>query len=79
MSVRITSDEEVVALYDNVSGFAFGEVFDSTEEATSFLEWCETHVNTDLRKLTNEQLIQARAEWTAYILEHPEGEEDGNK
>ena len=40
MGVRIT-DLETVALYDSVSGFAFGPTFPSEEAAMDFLEYTE--------------------------------------
>jgi hypothetical protein len=39
MGVRITEDEQKVALFDSVSGLAFGPVFDSSNDATYFLTW----------------------------------------
>jgi hypothetical protein len=41
MAVRLTSTENVVALYDSTTGLAFGPIFDSDEDAIEFLEWLE--------------------------------------
>jgi hypothetical protein len=41
MSVRITADENKVALFDSVSGFAFGPTFDDRDEADSYLYFIE--------------------------------------
>lgn len=40
MSVRI-SDAEHVALYDSVTGTAFGPTFMSESDAADFLDWLE--------------------------------------
>ena len=48
MGVRITGAEGKTALYDSVSGFAFGLVFDNNEEADDFLEFAK---NTEFSRL----------------------------
>lgn len=39
MGVRLTSEENVTALYDSVTGWAFGTVFATPELAEDFLIW----------------------------------------
>lgn len=39
MGIRITSQEKVAALFDSVSGFAFGPTFEDEFEAQDFLDW----------------------------------------
>jgi hypothetical protein len=41
MGTRITGIEDKVALYDSVTGTAFGPVFDDSYEAEDFLAWLE--------------------------------------
>ena len=69
MSTRIAWDmiDNVACLYDSVSGVAFGEVFDSDEayeDAERFRKWLEP---TDARKLTPQELSQARARYFAGV------------
>lgn len=49
MGTRLTSDpgEHVVAMFDSVTGWAFGRVFSSAEQAEDFLRWLETADLTD--------------------------------
>ena len=58
MGVRLTSQEEVVALYDSVTGRAFGEVFDNEDDAEAFLEWLQPY---DARQI--DDLDKRRTEW----------------
>lgn len=63
MGVRTTSSEKVVALFDSVSGWAFGPVFHSEDEAEDFLEF--TSNSPDLRTLTDAQLEELYKRWYA--------------
>ena len=47
MGVRITTSEKVSALFDSVSGWAFGPTFETEDEAESFLNF--TASGDDLR------------------------------
>ena len=51
----MTADGSKVAMYDSVSGFAFGPTFDTEGDAESFLEWCphdaRTYSETQLKAL----------------------------
>jgi hypothetical protein len=63
MSVRIT-DPQNVALYDSVTGLAFGETFSSADEAEDFLQHYASRLDaSDLRSLTPLQLAHVRLEW----------------
>jgi hypothetical protein len=61
MSVRITSQENVAALFDSVTGWTVGPAFDNEEDAESFLDF--TRDGPDLRTLTHAQLEGLLAEW----------------
>lgn len=65
MGVRITTAERKVALYDSVTGKAFGPVFDSEEEADSFLNWLDLQGYGDARSLTAATLDEEYAAWSA--------------
>ena len=77
MGVR-TTDRAAVAMYDSVTGQAFGPVFDSTSDADDFLEWLTERMNThidfplgddrilytdDTRKYTHVQLMEVYLLW----------------
>lgn len=51
MGVRITKDEGVVAIFDSVSGFAFGPTFADEYEAESFLAWLVQNDGRDARSI----------------------------
>lgn len=56
MGIRIT-DSDHVAIYDSVSDWAFGPVFDSEESAQKFLNWTvENCYGADLRSMTPSEL-----------------------
>ena len=57
MSVRILHDEQegFAALYDSVSETAFGPLFENSDQAQAFLDWCEV----DTRRFDDHQLRQA--------------------
>ena len=60
MGVRIT-DLETVALYDSVSGFAFGPTFPSEEAADDFLTYNDDAPDP---RLWDDQTLQAHyAQW----------------
>jgi hypothetical protein len=42
MGLRFISDGETTAMYDSVTGWAFGPTFSTVDEAERFLAWCET-------------------------------------
>ena len=56
MGVRITKDEGKVALFDSVSGFAFGPVFDDEFEAEAFLAYCRNHDLPDPRAMSDRDI-----------------------
>jgi len=51
MSIRITSDDHKVAMYDSVTGLAFGPVFDSATEASGFVDYVNEKYEEDARKI----------------------------
>ena len=63
MSVRLTSRQNKVALFDSVTDTAFGPVFDSDEEADSFLDWIEEHDGRDARLLSPAELEAMNLDW----------------
>ena len=63
MGIRITGREGVSALYDSVSGFAFGIVFDSDEDVESFLEFSKREEPRDLRILKDSELESLYSKW----------------
>lgn len=64
MSIRLTSQESRVALYDSVTGYAFGPTFADEDEASSFLDWLERY-HADPRALRISELENAYARWYA--------------
>lgn len=57
MSVRLTSGENKVALFDSTSGFAFGPVFDDETEAEAFLDFAERNLEGDIRGASDADLL----------------------
>jgi len=58
MGIRTTDSDPVTALYDSVSGFAFGPTFEDSEHAEAFLAWYAAWPysnDRDLRTLNDEQ------------------------
>jgi hypothetical protein len=64
MGIRTTESDPRVALYDSVSGFAFGPTFDTGEEAERFLRWYRNSYLDDLRTLTHKELAMYFIEWS---------------
>ena len=60
MSVR-TTDSDHVAMYDSVTGRAFGPIFESEENLDEFIDWLED----DLRNLSPKNLD---AQYEAWLL-----------
>ena len=60
MGVRVT-DAKHVALYDSVSGIAFGPTFDSDLDAEAFLDWLADNEVGDARALSETVLNAAAA------------------
>lgn len=63
MAVNITGIEEV-ALYDSVTGIAFGEVFQGIESAQAFLTWLAKNDGRDVRVIPAIELTALRDKWT---------------
>lgn len=72
MGLRFTTRESKVALFDSVTDWAFGPVFNTEDAAERFLLWAENHgvPDGDVRSLTNSRLY---ALWESYceVTEHP--------
>ena len=74
MGVRllIDRDESRAALYDSVSGFAFGPTFESPEQAEDFLEYVAGEDGRDPRVLPSPLLEELHAAWhRAWELAQP--------
>lgn len=52
MGIRLSSVHNKVAIFDSVSGFAFGPVFDTDQEADDFVAFAERRLDKDLRTAT---------------------------
>ena len=75
MGLRFTSTEDVVALYDSVSDWAFGPIFYTEEAAEAFLKFAGDEGvpgNGDVRALDTAALV---ALWDKYCEqnEHARG------
>lgn len=68
MGIR-TTDPDHVALYDSVSGCAFGETFESDRHANHFLQWCDVIRPGDDPRAWSAETFTARHEvwWEAYV------------
>lgn len=66
MGVRDTSTERKVAMFDSVTGFAFGPVFDTEADLEEFMEWWDETSNRDLRDLSDAELEEALAKWDQF-------------
>lgn len=62
MGVRIT-DSEAVALYDSVTGYAFGPTFPSEEAAQDFLQFTEEY--PDPRTWSDQTMDLHFRDWVA--------------
>jgi hypothetical protein len=61
LGTRITTDEGVAAIYDSVTGLPIPTpVFDSSDEAQEFLDFCEDCRFKDPRSMDYDQLQNAR-------------------
>ena len=66
MSTRI-SDNETIFIYDSVTGLPImTESFDTPEQASAFLNWCEQESSQDIRTLTENQLEKYRAKFEGW-------------
>lgn len=62
MGVRITTDEDKAALFDSVTGFAFGPTFDNSDDAQEFLAYLQSF-GEDGRELTPVALASRYDAW----------------
>lgn len=63
MSVRVTAVEGKVALYDSVTGLAFGPVLDDDDEASAFIDHLELIGERDPRVIPAGELAELLDEW----------------
>ena len=63
MGVRTTASENVVAILDSVTGWAFGPTFATVQEADDFLAWSAEQGLPDLRNLRDSLIEQAYRQW----------------
>ena len=63
MGVRTTWDESRVAIYDSVSGFAFGPTFADADDAVSYLDYLNDVTDLDPREQTDRQLEGFLSGW----------------
>jgi len=63
VSVRLTSQEGTVALFDSTRDWAFGPVFKSTDQAEDFLRYLARHGYHDARDIAPNDLIELHNEW----------------
>ena len=67
MGLRLTSAEGVTAMFDSVTGWAFGPVFEHEEDAEAFMGWARTQCQIeDLRSLSSADLFRL---WEEYNRE----------
>lgn len=62
MGVHLTDDTHV-AMFDSVTGFAFGPTFDNEEDALDFIEFLHDRGFTEPRGLTDPDLEAEHLEW----------------
>ena len=65
MGVRITEDGRPAAIYDSVTGLAFGPTFTDEDEADDFLNWWGFKRNEDVRTVPMNDLVEAVAKFRA--------------
>ena len=70
MGLRLSTDEDKVCLFDSVTDWAFGPVFNTETAADRFLEWASEQGTPDVRALLN---VDLSALWDRYCAEteHP--------
>jgi len=65
MSVRLSTEENKTALFDSATGWAFGPVFDTQEEAEAFLAHLTSIGERDARHIPVGELVELALEWEA--------------
>lgn len=75
MGVRILGADngDGACLYDSVTMWAFGPIFEDADQAKAFLDWLPPSV--DARMFSDKELEQKHADFLQH-LEDKEGEED---
>ncbi len=63
MSARVTEPTGPYAIYDSVTGIAFGRTFDSHEDAENFVKWAAETSGEDVRSLPPGELARLRLRW----------------
>lgn len=67
MGCRVTTTEKKSAMFDSVTGTAFGPVFVSEEECEDFIQWCLEKWD-DPRSVNLGQLERIHSDW--YVQSH---------
>lgn len=65
MSVRLTTEENKVALYDSATGWAFGPTFETQDDAEAFLAHLADMGERDPRVIPIGELVELALEWEA--------------
>lgn len=63
VSIRISSDEDKVTLFDSVTGMAFGPVFDNADEASEYVDYVADRTGKDPREFNPNTLQQYKADF----------------
>lgn len=64
MGLRLTTEDDQVAMFDSVTGWAFGPVFANAHEAAVFLDWLDVHHDvSDARALPLARLEELYGEY----------------
>ena len=63
MGVHSTGREGRVAMYDSVTGIAFGPTFDSQDDLESFERYVESKIDFELRLLVPGKLLALHEQW----------------
>jgi hypothetical protein len=65
IGVETTAKENLVALFDSVTGFAFGPVFTRVEDAEDFMQFFkEEYPGVDIRTFDTQYLVAFTTEWS---------------
>ena len=76
MGVRIVTEDKTTVMYDSVTCWGFGPIFegyDSEEQCEAFLTWLRDEHGLDARQPSDKEMDGLLAEWRAVALD-----EDGD-
>jgi len=63
MGVRTTNTDGGYFIYDSVTGYAIGEIWEDGDEADDFLEYC-IEQDIELRSISLAEVERLRNEWS---------------